>query len=151
MTLSHRPEAARGQEGPEAVSAALPEVTPGVAAFLTAPHAAVLTTLRQDGSPHLAPVRFTWDPAAGLVRVLTVRTARKARNLLASPGAATALCQVDGFRWVTLEGPAEVSDHPARVGEGVRRYAERYWSAPPNPPGRVVVELRVARVMSLNC
>lgn len=150
MTLSHRPEATRGQDGQDGPATA-PDVAPAVAALLTAPHVAVLTTLRHDGSPHLTPVRFTWDPVAGLARVLTVRTARKARNLLARPGTATALCQVDGFRWVTLEGPGEVSEHPARIQEGVRRYTERYWSPPPNPPGRVVVEIRIERVMSLNC
>ncbi|BBA96380.1 hypothetical protein RVR_1649 [Actinacidiphila reveromycinica] len=120
-------------------------------AFLTRPHTAVLTTLRPDGSPHLAPVRFTWDPRARLVRVLTVRTTRKVRNVLATPGARVGLCQVDGFRWVTLEGTARVLDAPERIAEGARRYAERYWSAPPSPPGRVVVEIAVDRVSSLNC
>ncbi|WP_435178427.1 pyridoxamine 5'-phosphate oxidase family protein [Actinacidiphila sp. bgisy145] len=126
-------------------------VTSAVDAFLAQPHTAVLTTLRPDGSPHLAPVRFTWDPRARLARVLTVRTTRKVRNVLAAPGARVGLCQVDGFRWVTLEGSAQVLDAPERVAEGVRRYAERYWSAPPAPPGRVVVEIAVDRVLSLNC
>jgi F420H(2)-dependent biliverdin reductase len=119
--------------------------------FLTAPQTAVLTTLRPDGSPHLTPVRFTWDRQAGIARVLTVNTTRKVRNVLATPQARVALCQVDGFRWVTLEGTARVRDAPERVAEGVRRYAERYWSEPPNPPGRVVVEITVDRVLSLNC
>ncbi|WP_335983969.1 pyridoxamine 5'-phosphate oxidase family protein [Streptomyces sp. CA2R106] len=126
-------------------------VTSAVDAFLAQPHTAVLTTLRPDGSPHLAPVRFTWDPRARLARVLTVRTTRKVRNVLAAPGARVGLCQVDGFRWVTLEGSAQVLDAPERVAEGVRRYAERYWSAPPAPPGRVVLEIAVDRVLSLNC
>ncbi|WAX76367.1 pyridoxamine 5'-phosphate oxidase family protein [Streptomyces sp. KMM 9044] len=126
-------------------------VSPSVNEFLTAPQTAVLTTLRPDGSPHLTPVRFTWDPWAGVARVLTVNTTRKVRNVLATPQARVALCQVDGFRWVTLEGTALVFDVPERVAEGVRRYAERYCSGPPNPPGRVVVEIAVDRVLSLNC
>ncbi|MFK8905565.1 pyridoxamine 5'-phosphate oxidase family protein [Streptomyces sp. YS-3] len=127
-----------------------PEVSASVEAFLTEPHIGVLTTIRPDGSPHVAPVRFTWDAEAGLARVMTVSTSRKARNLIAAPGSRVAICQVAGFSWVTLEGTAEVRDEPARVTEGARRYTRRYRSGPPNPPGRVVVEIRVDRVMSLN-
>ncbi|MGW8066193.1 pyridoxamine 5'-phosphate oxidase family protein [Streptomyces ziwulingensis] len=122
-----------------------------VEAFLTATvHVAAFTTLRPDGAPHVAPVRFTWDAAAGLARVMTVSSSRKARNLLAAPGSRVALCQVDGFRWVTLEGTATVVTDPARVELGARLYARRYWSAPPTPPGRVVIEIAVDRVLSLN-
>ncbi|MEV6954715.1 TIGR03618 family F420-dependent PPOX class oxidoreductase [Streptomyces sp. NPDC051183] len=119
-------------------------------AFLTEPHIATLTTLRPDGSPHVAPVRFTWDREAGLARIMTVVSSRKARNLLAAPGSRAALCQVSDFTWVTLEGTARVVDQAGRVEEGARRYAKRYWSAPPNPPGRVVIEIVVDRVVSLN-
>jgi PPOX class probable F420-dependent enzyme len=119
-------------------------------AFLSEPRVATLTTLRADGSPHVAAVRFTWDGRARLARVMTVAGSRKARNLLATPGSRSALCQVDGFRWITLEGTATVTADPARVAEGAHRYAERYESPPPNPPGRVVIEIAVDRVLSLN-
>ncbi|MER5326107.1 pyridoxamine 5'-phosphate oxidase family protein [Streptosporangium roseum] len=119
-------------------------------AFLSEPHLATLTTLRPDGSPHVVAVRFTWDGQEGLARVMTVASSRKARNLVAGPGGRAALCQVAGGRWITLEGTATVSGDPRRVAEGVRRYTGRYWSAPPDPPGRVVVEIAVDRVMSLN-
>ncbi|MET9343350.1 TIGR03618 family F420-dependent PPOX class oxidoreductase [Nonomuraea sp. NPDC003804] len=125
-------------------------LSPRVAAFLAEPYVATLTTLRPDGSPHVVAVRFTWDAAAGLARVLTVATTRKARNLLARPGGRAALCQVDGYRWVTLEGSAMVSDDPPRVAEAVRRYTERYFSPPPAPPGRVVLEIAVHRLTQLN-
>jgi PPOX class probable F420-dependent enzyme len=123
---------------------------PAIEAFLAANYIGTLTTLRPTGAPHVAPVRFTWDADAGLVRVLTMATARKARNLAAGPGSRAVLCQVDGFRWVTLEGPAVVSDDPERVAEGAKRYTERYFSPPPNQPGRVVVEIAVDRLVSLN-
>ncbi|WP_182903268.1 pyridoxamine 5'-phosphate oxidase family protein [Microbispora sp. H10830] len=119
-------------------------------AFLAEPSVATLTTLRPDGSPHVAAVRFTWDHRAALARVLTVASSRKARNLAAGSGGRAALCQVDGFRWITLEGPATVHDDSGRVGEAVRRYAGRYGAAPPNPPGRVVIEIAVDRIMKLN-
>jgi hypothetical protein len=95
-------------------------------------------------------VRFTWDAEAGLARVMTVVSSRKARNLLANPGSRAALCQAEGFSWVTLEGAATVSRDPGRVAEGVRRYTTRYLSPPPNPPGRIVIEMTVDRLMSLN-
>jgi PPOX class probable F420-dependent enzyme len=119
-------------------------------AFLAEPRVATLTTIRADGSLHAAPVRFTWDGEANLVRVLTVASSRKARNVAANPGSRVALCQVDGVRWVTLEGTAAISGEIGQVSEGVARYVERYQSAPPDPPGRVVVTIAVANAMTLN-
>lgn len=119
------------------------------ATFLEQPHAGVFTTIRPDGSPHVAPVRFTWDDDEGLARVMTRSATRKVRNLLAVPESRVAICQVWGPRWVTLEGTATVSDDPDRVAEGARRYAARYGMLPPEPPGRVVIEIAVDRVMTL--
>jgi PPOX class probable F420-dependent enzyme len=118
--------------------------------FLAEPHLATMTTLRPDGSPHVVAVRFTWDRAGALARILTIASTRKARNLLATSGGRVALCQPDGFRWITLEGAATVTDDPRRVAEGVRRYTGRYGSPPPAPPGRVVIEVAVDRVTGLN-
>jgi PPOX class probable F420-dependent enzyme len=125
-------------------------LSPTVEEFLAEKHLATLTTFRPDGSLHVVALRFTWDGKAGLARVMTVASSRKARNLITNPGSRAALCQVAGFRWVTLEGIATVSDDPQRVDEGARRYAKRYGSPPPDPPGRVVLEIAVDRVMSLN-
>lgn len=128
-----------------------PVVSAEVEAFLGDPrHVAALTTLRPDGTLHTAPVRFTWDGQGGLVRIMTVASSRKARNLLAAPGGRVALCQVHGFTWVTLEGTGTVVTEPARVAEGAKRYAGRYRSAPPNPPGLVVIEVEVDRLLTLN-
>lgn len=119
---------------------------PDVAAFATERHLAALTTIRPDGSPHVTAVGFTWDPDARLVRIITFASARKVRNLRGLPGARAAVCQIDGPRWLTFEGPATVTDDPDRVAEAVRRYAERY-----RPPGerddRVAVEIAVDRVL----
>ncbi|MEW2376468.1 PPOX class F420-dependent oxidoreductase [Micromonospora sp. NPDC047812] len=120
------------------------------AAFLAEPHLCTLTTLRPDGSPHVTAVRFTWDPVAGVARVLTVASSRKARNVTRRPGARVAVCQAEGFRWITLEGTATVYDDPARVAEGAHRYLDRYLSAPPAPPDRVVIDIVVDRILSLN-
>lgn len=111
-------------------------------------HLATLTTLRPDGTPHVVPVGFTWDPQAGLVRIITFAPSRKVRNLDAGDGTPSraVVCQVDGGRWLTLEGPATVTDEPDRVAEAVRRYAERY-RRPGERPDRVAIEITVDRVM----
>ncbi|MEU7873516.1 pyridoxamine 5'-phosphate oxidase family protein [Dactylosporangium sp. NPDC049140] len=137
--------AARGHR-----AAAMQPPSPRAAAFLAEPHLCTLTTLRPDSSPHVTAVRFTWDPAAGLARVLTVASSRKARNIAWRPDGRIAVCQVAGFRWITLEGAATASDDPARIAEGVRHYLWRYQSVPPAPPDRVVIEIAVDRILSLN-
>ena len=115
--------------------------------FLAERHLATLTTLRPDGSPHVVAVGFTWDPDAGLARVITFEGSRKARNLLGEgSGTRAAVCQVDGGRWLTMEGPAVVTDDPARVAEAVRRYAGRYRQ-PGERPDRVAVEIAVDRIL----
>jgi PPOX class probable F420-dependent enzyme len=121
-------------------------LSPEAEAFVAEYHLATLTTLRPDGSPHVVAVGFTWDAEAGLARVITFAPSRKARNLVAAPGSRAAVCQVDGGRWLTLEGPATVTDDPVRVAEGVRRYAERY-RPPKERDDRVVVEIAVDRVL----
>nr|WP_199783841.1 pyridoxamine 5'-phosphate oxidase family protein [Streptomyces sp. SID4913] len=129
----------------------MPRLAPTASGFLTLPRTATLTTLRPDGSPHVAPVRFTFDAATGLARVTTRAGARKARNVSAGgPAARVALCQADGFRWITLEGRASVAGDPVRLAEAVRRYAARYGAAPPDPPDLAVIEIAVDRVLSLN-
>jgi F420H(2)-dependent biliverdin reductase len=116
-------------------------------AFLSERHLATLTTLRPDGSPHVVAVGFTWDPDAGLARVITFEGSRKARNLLGfGSGRRAAVCQVDGGRWLTMEGPAVVTDDPARVAEAVRRYAGRYRQ-PGERADRVAIEIAVDRIL----
>lgn len=119
---------------------------PTVAAFLAERHLATLTTLRPDGSPHVVPVGFSWDGAARLVRVITVAGSRKVRNLEAAPGSRAVVCQVDGGRWLALEGTAVVTTDPARVAAAVAGYAARYRQ-PGERADRVAVEIAVDRVL----
>ncbi len=113
--------------------------------FLTERHLATLTTLRPDGSPHVVPVGMTFDPATGTARVITSGSSAKVRHVRAG-GRRVALCQVDGRRWLTLEGSAVVRDDPASVAEAVERYARRYRQ-PRENPARVVVEITVDRIL----
>jgi PPOX class probable F420-dependent enzyme len=125
-----------------AVPAGPGRLTEDALAFLAERHLATLTTLRQDGRPHVVPVGFTY--ADGIVRVITSGASQKALNVLRS-GHAT-VCQVDRARWLTLGGPARVLDDAASVSDAERRYAERY-RPPRENPQRVVLEVTVTDVM----
>jgi len=112
--------------------------------FVRARHLATFTTLRPDGSPHVVPVAFTWDADRGIARITTRRGSVKARNLEA--GGRAALCQVEGFRWLTFEGTATPSEDDDEIAAAVAAYASRYRELEPNPE-RIVVLLEVERVM----
>ncbi len=123
-----------------------PHDLPAVAlGFLAERHLATLTTLRPDGSPHVVPVGFTFDPAAGLVRVITFASSRKALNAARS-GSRAAVSQVDGGRWLTLEGSVVVTAEPERVAVAVAAYEVRY-RPPKVRADRVVLEITVDKVM----
>ncbi|MFM9550790.1 pyridoxamine 5'-phosphate oxidase family protein [Streptomyces caniscabiei] len=112
-------------------------------------HLCTLTTLRPDGRPHVVPVGVTVDADAGIARVITRKSSRKVANVQAAlPGQArVAVCQVDGGRWATLEGTAEVRTHPVAVEDAVARYGERYGRTPSPDPERVVIEITIDRAM----
>ncbi|BBY76879.1 F420-dependent biliverdin reductase [Mycolicibacterium parafortuitum] len=112
--------------------------------FLTERHLAMLTTLRADGSPHVVAVGFTFDPATHIARVITTGGSQKAVN--AEQRGVAVLSQVDGARWLSLEGAATVNSDPDAVRDAERRYAQRYRTPRPNPK-RVVIEVRVQRVL----
>jgi len=124
---------------PTALSAEITE-------FVTERHLATLTTMRADGTPHVVAVGFTWDPAEQLVRVITWAGSRKARNVAQAPNGPAAVCQVDGGRWLTMEGRATVTSDPQRVAIAVARYAERYRQ-PKVRDDRVVIEISIDRVL----
>ena len=117
---------------------------PEALAFLAERHLATLTTLRPDGTPHVVAVGFTWDDEARVARVITNGASRKVAHVRA--GTRAVVAQVDRARWMSLEGPATVSEDPERVADAVRRYAERYRQ-PAENPRRVVIEIAVDRVL----
>ncbi|MFE1784731.1 pyridoxamine 5'-phosphate oxidase family protein [Streptomyces sp. NPDC059506] len=122
---------------------------PAYSAFWAERHLCTLTTPRPDGTPHVVPVGVTYDPDAGLARVIARRSSRKVRNVLAAgpEGARVAVCQVDRARWATLEGVARVSDDREAVAEAEHRYAQRYGRTPTPNPERVVIEIALTRAM----
>ncbi len=113
-------------------------------AFLTERHLAMLTTLRSDNSPHVVAVGFTFDPKTHIARVITSGGSQKAVN--AENQGVAVLSQVDGARWLSLEGKAAVNTDADAVRDAELRYAQRYRTPRANPK-RVVIEVRVERVL----
>ncbi len=121
------------------------DLSPALLVFLTERHLATLTTLRPDGSPHVVPVGVTYDPGTRTARVITSGTSAKAGHVR-SGRHRVAVCQVEGRRWITLEGTAVVREDPAAVADAVARYAQRYRQ-PRENPARVVLEISVDRIL----
>ena len=107
----------------------LPEA---VLAFLGERHIATLSTQRPDGSLHVIPVGFGYDAESRTARIITFEGA--------------VLCQVDGGRWLTLEGRGRVVRDPAAVAKAVEAYSARF-GAPGAREGRIAIEIAVERIM----
>jgi PPOX class probable F420-dependent enzyme len=119
-----------------------------VLAFLTERHLATLTTLRTDGSPHVVAVGFSYDPDTKVARVITWASSQKAVNAgrMEAASQRAAVCQIDGGRWLSLEGPARLVIDAAGVQPGVDGYAERYQQ-PKDRDDRAVIEIDVDRIL----
>lgn len=116
-------------------------------AFVRERHLATLTTLRADGSPHVVPVGFSYDQDANVVRVITFYPSQKAIN--AQRGCRAAVSQVDGGRWITLEGVARLvtlKDDPDEVRRAVDGYAQRYRE-PKERENRVAIIIAIDNVL----
>lgn len=120
------------------------------AEFVTTRHLATLSTLRADGTPHVAPVGFSYDPLTHVARVIASAGTQKVVNIErlgpSGLGASVVICQVDGGRWISLEGKAIVTNDPERVADACSRYEARYQAPRPNPK-RVAIEIHVQRIL----
>jgi len=115
-----------------------------VLTFLSERHLASLTTLRADGSPHVVPVGFGYDAEARIVRIISFAGSLKVVNALR--GGRAAVSQVDGGRWLTLEGTVTATDDAERVAAAVAAYAARYRE-PSERADRVAIEINVDRIL----
>lgn len=116
--------------------------------FVTERHLATLTTQRADGSPHVVAVGFSYDADARIARVITWATSQKALNAgrMESAGLRAAVCQVDGGRWLTFEGPVRLVSDAEGIKPGVEGYAARYRD-PKERDDRVVIEIDVDKIL----
>jgi PPOX class probable F420-dependent enzyme len=118
-----------------------------VLGFLRERHVGTLTTIAPDGRLHVVAIAFTYDPADGLIRMITFDDSKKVKNLRqAGEAARAAVGQVDGPRWLSFEGPARVVDDPERVAKATALHAVRY-KQPGDNPRRVAIELTPEQVL----
>jgi general stress protein 26 len=92
----------------------------------------------------VVPVGFAFDPGSALVRVITGAGSQKAAN--AARGGRAVVCQVDGGRWLALEGEVALTTDADRIAAAVTAYTARYHP-PRDNPDRVAIEITVDRVL----
>ncbi|MFF3752355.1 PPOX class F420-dependent oxidoreductase [Streptomyces sp. NPDC002018] len=114
---------------------------------------AKLSTVRADGSPHIAPVWFVLDGDDLVFN--TGRETVKGRNLLRTGRAA--LCVDDErppFAFVVIQGRAEIDEEPEQLRAWATRIAARYmgeeraeeFGERNGVPGELVVRLKADKV-----
>lgn len=124
-------------------------ITPAVRAWLMeTPRFAVAATVRSDGMPSLSAVWFDLDAEHDDVVMLNTRVGRlKERHLRRD--ARLSLCVVEDYKYVTIEGRAELDDDRRRADLGIQDLARRYGQDPARYAGqeRVTIKLHVERVI----
>ncbi|MFI1329180.1 PPOX class F420-dependent oxidoreductase [Streptomyces sp. NPDC020845] len=119
-------------------------------------HTAKLSTVRADGSPHIAPVWFLLD--GDDIVFNTGADTVKGRNM--ARDGRVSLCVDDDrppFSFVTLQGRAELSDRLEEVRDWATRIAARYmgedlaeqYGARNGVPGELLVRVRIEKVIAL--
>ncbi|MFB7270826.1 PPOX class F420-dependent oxidoreductase [Streptomyces sp. NPDC056244] len=112
-----------------------------------------LSTVRADGSPHIAPIWFLLDGDDLVFN--TGRETVKGRNLLREGRAA--LCVDDErppFAFVVIQGRAEIDEDPGQLRAWATRIAARYmgeeraeeYGERNGVPGELLVRLRPDKV-----
>ncbi len=125
----------------------LDNLHPDTMPFLEEFHVGLLSTTRPDGTLHVVGVGFTYDPTTRVAWSIGGRDSVKVRNIRA--GSRGAFSQVDGSRWLTLEGPARIVDDPTGVEEAHRRYRLRYPGHGSVDRARVGIVVEVRRLMGI--
>ncbi|NYI45237.1 PPOX class probable F420-dependent enzyme [Nocardioides aromaticivorans] len=117
---------------------------PTLAEFWTERHLCTLSTLDRDGAPHAVAVGAVLDPELECAWVITDGGSQKVANLRRD--GRLAVSQVDGARWSTIIGTAEVLSDAVSVERACERYAARYRT-PRENPNRVALRITVERFL----
>lgn len=120
-----------------------PDTMPFLSEFLVG----LVTTTRPDGSLHVAAVGFTYDPDTRTAWSIGPQASVKVRNIRA--GSRAVFSQVEGSRWLSLEGPARIVEDPAGIAEAHRRYRVRYPGHGSPDPDRVGIAVDVQRLIGI--
>lgn len=116
---------------------------------------AKLSTVRADGSPHVAPIWFVLDGDDLVFN--TGKNTVKGRNL--ARDGRVALCVDDDrppFAFVVLQGRARISEDPDEVRHWAARIGARYmgeeraeeFGARNGVPGELLVRVRIDKVLA---
>ncbi|WP_328869690.1 PPOX class F420-dependent oxidoreductase [Streptomyces sp. NBC_00287] len=116
---------------------------------------AKLSTVRADGSPHVAPIWFLLD--GDEVVFNTGSTSVKGRNL--ARDGRVALCVDDDrppFDFVVLQGKAQISQDPEQLRHWAARIGARYmgeeraeeFGARNGVPGELLVRVAIEKVLA---
>ena len=87
---------------------------------------AVLTTLREDGSPHSSVVWVTEED--GKVLLNTVERRVKGKNLARDPRASVVVFAPDGYHWVAVDGRVELTNEGAM--DDINALSQKYDGQP---------------------
>ena len=90
-------------------------------AFLSEHHRGVLSTVRADGRPQMSPVSVALD-ARGRPSISTRETAYKVRNIHRNPAVSLCVTADDSWRWIQVDGTAEVIPLPEAMDLLVTQY-----------------------------
>ncbi|MCH1865341.1 TIGR03618 family F420-dependent PPOX class oxidoreductase [Nocardioides sp. CFH 31398] len=118
---------------------------PGLLEFWTERQLCTLTTLYADGRPHVVAVGVALDHEQQCGWVITRGGSVKAKHAARDPRVAAG--SVDGGRWSSLEGRAEVVTDREGVARAERMYAARYRTPSENPE-RVALRITVDRFLA---
>jgi len=124
------------------------ELSEKQAQFLDNPYVGVVTTLREDGSPHATVVWVDRDD--GAVSFNTARGRAKERHLNRDPRVAiTVVDPQNSYQWVSVSGTAELTEDGA--DPQIDRLAKKYLGKDEYPwrsaeEQRVMVKIRVDKI-----
>ncbi len=90
-------------------------------AFLREHHRGILATVRDDGRPQMSPVSVALD-SEGRTSISTRETAYKVRNIRRNPTVSLCVTSDDSWRWIQVDGTAEVVSLPEAMELLVEQY-----------------------------
>jgi PPOX class probable F420-dependent enzyme len=109
------------------------------------PYVGILTTLRDDGSPHTTVV---WvDVENGSVSFNTARGRAKERHLARNPRASLLVIDPnDPYKWVSVSGNAKLTEEGAdpQIDKLAKKYLDKDeypWRSPTEQRVKVLIEL----------
>ena len=114
-------------------------------AFLTAGDPGELTIVNQNAKPLALRTHFSWDDAAGMVRVVTAADDVLSQLVASMSSTRANLCRSDGRRWLRLEGVAVATSDYERVAEALRRQPGQTSAGAIEPEQARAIEVSIDR------